>query len=267
MKKEIKLNYCVRKLQLKKQFKEARISRAEYRTGLTREKDAYIKEISDYYLKKGKKPPQNPPRRSGLEEIGNSVTHGLGAAFAAASLVLMLIRAEGTYELIGALIYFVGMFLAFLMSSLYHAFPYGSTVKRLFRRFDYSSIYLMIGATYAPILLSYLGGRRAFIFLSVQWAVIITGISLIGVFGPARLRGFNIPMYILLGWSGIVFLSDMIENDFGFFLLIIGGGIIYSLGIIPFAIKARASHFIWHIFVLGGAVIQWIGVYSYIYLK
>ena len=74
-------------------------------------------------------------------------------------------------------------------------------------------------------------------------------------------------MYLILGWSGLVFMPEMISRDIGFFALIIGGGIVYSLGVIPFAIKAKVSHFIWHFFVLAGAVVQWIGIYIYIYLS
>ena len=54
------------------------------------------------------------------------------------------------------------------------------------------------------------------------------------------------------------------EPMFAFWIL--GGGVIYSLGIIPFALKTRVSHFIWHFFVLIGAVFQWIGVFKYVYL-
>ena len=59
----------------------------------------------------------------------------------------------------------------------------------------------------------------------------------------------------------------MLEGDPWFAFYILGGGIIYSLGIIPFAMKTRVAHFIWHFFVLCGAVVQWVGVYIYIYLK
>ena len=50
------------------------------------------------------------------------------------------------------------------------------------------------------------------------------------------------------------------------FGLILGGGVIYSLGVIPFTMKKNVAHFIWHFFVLGGAVVQWIGIYLVIYL-
>ena len=75
----------------------------------------------------------------------------------------MVIEKQNTKEeLFGAIIYSVGLFVMFCISSLYHAFPYGSRVKRLFRRFDYSSIYLLIGATFAPILLAYIGGKMIY---------------------------------------------------------------------------------------------------------
>lgn len=57
----------------------------------------------------------------------------------------------------------------------------------------------------------------------------------------------------------------MIKNDLMFFIYILIGGIVYSLGIIPFAIKKKVSHFIWHFFVLFGAVIQWVGIFLFIY--
>ena len=84
---------------------------------------------------------QMMPRRGILEEIGNAVTHGVGSLFAIFALILMLINSETNIEIISSVIYFVGMFMMFTMSCLYHAFKTDSKVKRLFRRFDYLSIY------------------------------------------------------------------------------------------------------------------------------
>ena len=209
----------------------------------------------------------NMPHRSIIEEIGNSVTHGLGAIFSVVSYILMLLASDTSKEYIGASIYFIGLFFMFIMSCLYHAFPYQSMVKRVFRRFDYSSIYLLIGATFAPILLCSIGGIKGLIFLIVQWVIIGIGITLIASFGPSKLKYIHFPLYFLLGWSGLFFLPQMFSNNFAFFMLILSGGITYSLGIIPFIIDKKVSHFIWNFFVIAGAVIQWIGIYIYIYLK
>ena len=227
----------------------------------------YKNELEELRISEGKSAPKDPPKRSLLEEIGNSVTHGVGSIFAIVALVLMVVAADRAEEYVSAIIYFVGLFCMFTMSCLYHAFRHGSGTKRLFRRFDYSGIYLLIGATFAPVLICYFGDLFGFIFFAVQWAVIAAGISLVGVFGPTRLRFLHVPMYVILGWSALMLLPFMVFGgavELATWILL--GGVIYTIGIIPFAIKIKASHFIWHFFVLAGAVAQWIGIYKYIYL-
>lgn len=213
------------------------------------------------------RPHIDPPKRGLLEEIGNATTHGVGAALAIVALVLMCLSANTPRQYVGAALYSFGLFAMFTMSCLYHSFRHGSAVKRLFRRFDYSGIYLVIGATFAPILLAYVeNSTLGLVFLIVQWAVIATGITLVGVFGPARLRFIHMPLYMVLGWCALFFIPEMIRRgDWYLFGFILGGGVVYSLGMIPFALKKRVAHFVWHFFVLAGAVVQWIGIYITIY--
>lgn len=256
------------KKDLKRQYKEKKKAlKHNYRRGKDAARKAYCDGVADLYAQRGKKAPNNPPKRALIEEIGNAVTHGLGSLFAVVALVLMCIAADTRMEYFGAAVYFVGEMLMFTVSCLYHAFRHGSAVKRLFRRFDYSSIYLMIGGTFAPILLCYSRSSLAIWFFLVQWAVIITGITFVGVFGPTRLRWLHIPLYLLLGWCGVMFIPEMLtRGDHLLFWLILGGGVVYSIGVVPFTMNNRAAHFIWHLFVLGGAVIQWLGIYLVIYL-
>lgn len=230
-------------------------------------KGEHRKKVQELY-ESGEIPrPQDPPKRALLEEIGNAVTHGVGSVFAVVAFVLMLLSSDTAPEYVGASIYFFGLFVMFTMSCLYHAFRHGSAVKRLFRRFDYSSIYLLIGATFAPPLLNVVGGTFGLVFFIIQWAIIAAGISLVGVFGPTKLRFIHIPMYVILGWSALMLMPSLIGASFALAMWILAGGVVYTLGIIPFAMKMKVSHFIWHFFVLAGAVVQWIGIYLYIYLK
>ena len=246
--------------------RDRRLARLRYKKRLREIKCTERVYLEEYYLTTGNPVPKNPPKRTIIEEIGNSVTHGLGAVFAIAAMILMLVSSNSGSEVASALIYSIGMLVAFTMSCLYHALPHGRRVKRIFRRFDYCSIYLLIGATFAPVLLSYMGDSFGVIFFIIQWAIIALGVTLVGVFGPTRLRFIHIPLYIALGWSAIMLLPAM-WGDLWLALLVLFGGVIYTLGVIPFAIKARASHFIWHIFVLLGAATQWIGIYIYVFLK
>lgn len=254
--KEIKKAYKMKKRAAKTAFREEK----------RRLKADYRKTSETYRPERVKSGAVDPPKRGLLEETGNAISHGLGSVFAIVAYLLMLFTSDDGTDVVAASVYFFGLFTAFTMSCLYHAFRHGSAVKRLFRRFDYSSIYLLIGATFAPLLLCYVKGVYGIAFLIVQWSVIATGITLIGVFGPTRLRPLHIALYFILGWSALLFLPTMIAKDMTFFLLILTGGVVYSLGIIPFAIKSKNAHFIWHLFVLAGAVIQWVGIYLYLYL-
>lgn len=264
---EIKTKYDGEISALKKSYVEKlNALRQNEKTELSSVKSCLTIELDDYYSSDEFIALNNPPKRSVLEEVGNAITHGLGALFALAALSFMILTSVSTVQLIAAAIYGAGMFLSFISSSLYHSFKFGTKVKRLFRRFDYISIYLLIGSTFAPILLCMIQTKLSFLFFVLQWIVIITGVTLVGVFGPQKIKIINFTLYFLTGWSGLIFVPEMINLSFNFFLFILGGGIIYTVGIIPFAMKKNSAHFIWHIFVLAGAVTQWLGIYYYIFL-
>ena len=208
---------------------------------------------------------KDPPKRSVLEEVGNAVTHGVGALLGIAGMVLLLVRSDTTAETFTAVVYGTCFILMFLMSCLYHGFKWGTAVKRLWRRFDYISIYLLIGGTFTPLWILYWGGIGGAILCTAEWAVILTGVTLISVFGTEKARAVHIALYIVLGWCGLVFMPRMLRENLPLFFFILGGGLFYTLGIIPFAMKKKGAHFIWHFFVLFGAVTHWFGIFLYLF--
>ena len=153
----------------------------------------------------------------------------------------------------------------FLMSCLYHSFRWGTKVKRLWRRFDYISIYLLIGGTFTPMWLLFWGGQAGTAFCIAQWALILLGIIFVAVFGPGRPRALHPVLFVVLGWVGLVFLPRMVRENLPLFLFILTGGIIYTVGVIPFALKRKGAHFLWHFFVFFGAVVHWFGIYFFLY--
>lgn len=221
-----------------------------------------------------------PPKLTLLEEIGNAVTHGVGAIISIVLLVLMLAFSKTPRQYVSGAIYGSCLIIMMTMSCLYHSFKSGSTVKRLWRRFDYSSIYLLIGGTFAPLYLvllhkyeisffseSFDGTTLGLVLFIVQWVIIATGITFVSIYGPGRLRWLHYPLYFLLGWSGLMLVPMMIKNCIGLFWFILIGGVVYTLGMIPFVKRGvKAAHFIWHFFVLAGAIIQWIGIFIYVFL-
>lgn len=208
---------------------------------------------------------REPPKRSVLEEVGNAVTHGIGALGGVAALVLLLLRSDTREKVCASLIYGICFILMFLMSCLYHGFRWGTKVKRLWRRFDYISIYLLIGGTFTPLWLLFIGGKTGTACCAAEWAVVFAGITLIGVFGTEKARKVHMALYVILGWSGLVFLPQMVKDNLPLFLSVLTGGILYTLGIIPFAAKRKGAHFIWLFFVLFGAAAHWFGIYLFLY--
>ena len=206
-----------------------------------------------------------PPVLTVGEEVFNAVSHGLGALLAVAAMVLLLVRSHTGLEVMASCFYGISMVLMMCMSGVYHALPSGSTAKRVCRRFDYTSIYLLIGGTFAPIFLVYLGGTLGVVLFCVQWAVILVGVTLIVTFGPGRWRALHFTLYFLLGWSGLLFLPTFYLHSRTLLWFILAGGMVYTLGMIPFARNRKYDHCVWHVFVLAAAALHWVGIYTQIY--
>ena len=154
-----------------------------------------------------------PPKLTVLEEVGNAVTHGIGAGLAIAGFVLLLLKSDTGLKVMASCFYGISLILMFLMSCLYHSYKSGLAVKRIWRRFDYSSIYLLIGGTFAPMYLVYWENVLGIVLFCVQWALIIAGITIICVFGPGRFRPIHYTLYFVIGWSAIMFIPDWFRND------------------------------------------------------
>ena len=207
-----------------------------------------------------------PPRLTLGEEIFNTASHAVGAVLAVAAMVLLLLQSDTGCEVMASCFYGISMVVMMLASSIYHGMPAGSGVKRVCRRFDYTSIYLLIGGTFAPILLVYLGGTAGIVWFCILWGIILVGVTLVFVFGPGRWRPLHFTLYFLMGWSGLLFIPVFYRNSPALLWFILAGALLYTLGMIPFARKKKWNHCIWHLFVLAAAVLHWVGIYLEIYL-
>ncbi|MBU5316364.1 hemolysin III family protein [Clostridium bornimense] len=217
------------------------------------ERKQYIRELNE------------PPHLTILEEVGNAVTHGVGAALALVGFILLLLKSDTGMKVMASCFYGISLFFLMLMSCLYHAFKSGSTVKRLLRRFDYSSIYFLIGGTFAPLYLVYWGNTLGIVLFCIDWALIVVGITMLGVFGPGRFKWLHFSLYFIIGWSGLILMPDFYKNNLPLLWMIFIGGVIYTVGMIPFVKDKKYNHFIWHFFVLEGAILHWFGIYLFVY--
>jgi hemolysin III len=79
-------------------------------------------------------------------------------------------------------------------------------------------------------------------------------------------KGITITLYVGLGWIGLVALGPLVRNlPPGGLWLLFGGGVCYTLGV-PFYLSRRIpfNHALWHLFVLGGSVLQFFAVLLYV---
>lgn len=208
------------------------------------------------------------------EEIANAISHGIMAIFGVIALILLVIKANTALEYLAAIIFGTGIILLYTMSTLYHAFPTGRT-KRVFKRLDHLSIYILIGGTFAPPLLLLEGLKtplfgiefleKGLTLFVIQWILIAIGVLFKSVW-IKKFAKLHVFLYLAMGWSALSFVGILLEYEVAAFYLVLFGGIAYTIGVIFYALpKIKYFHFIWHIFTAIGTVLQFIAIYNYIY--
>jgi len=203
------------------------------------------------------------------EEIANSILHGFGILLAAAGFVLLVLRssgylggtAGGPLALASYVIYSSTLILMFLLSTLYHAIQ-AEGAKRVFQVLDHSAVYLLIAGTYTPFSLLGLGGALGWVYFGVEWGLAIIGIVLYAV-KRAAMRKVEVAVYVLMGWAIVLAFFPLWSRIPKIsVILILSGGILYTMGTLWYRRKhRRASHVIWHIFVVGGAFCHWLSLW------
>jgi hemolysin III len=195
------------------------------------------------------------------ELVANAVSHGIGIIFAITALVLMLLKAQGTAEVLSSLAFGVSMIILYTSSTLFHSFP--EKMKRVytvFQRLDHSSIFLLITGTYTPFLVLLLGTTEAYILLITLWLITILGIVMKSIW-IHKFQMIHLVIYLVMGWSIVIIFKGVYAGLGDNFIFILLGGISYTVGVGFYVSKFKYQHFVWHLFVLGGSVFHFIAVY------
>lgn len=208
------------------------------------------------------------------EEIANAVSHGVMALFGLIALILLLIKQDSPRGLASALVFGSSIFTLYLMSTLYHSLSF-TRAKGVFKRFDHLSIFILIGGTFAPALLllpslqvPFLGVsfiEKGIALLIIQWIVIALGIVFKSIW-VYKFQAFHFVIYLILGWSALLFIKELYVDSYPAFWWILAGGIAYTIGTIFYALSAKVKyfHFIWHLFVNLGTILQFVAIYFYL---
>ena len=197
------------------------------------------------------------------EELLNTLSHLLGVGLGVMVLAECLSRAwagGSTAALVCGAVFGISMILLYAVSGIYHGLR-THTAKKVFQVIDHCTIYLLIAGTYTPMLVCGLAKTApvaAYILLAVVWGCAIPAVTLTAI-DLHRFRVFSMVCYIGMGWVILFSIEKMYMalGSHGFWLLL-GGGILYTVGAVLFRIGKRVPYFhtLFHVLVLAGSVLH-----------
>lgn len=204
---------------------------------------------------------------SPAEEIAHAVTHGIGVLLSIAGLVVLVAFASlngDAWHITSCAIYGATLILLYTASTLYHGIP-NPRAKKVLQRLDHAAIFLLIAGTYTPFTLVNLRGGWGWTLFGMVWAITIFGMVL-ELTARRRYKRLSIALYLGLGWLVVVAVKPMLAAvDTAGLLLLLAGGLSYSLGVIFYVWKRLAYHHaVWHVFVLTGSILHFFAVLFYV---
>ena len=201
------------------------------------------------------------------EEIAHSVTHGIGLLLSVAGLATLLVYASqygDAWHIVSSSIYGATLIALYSSSTLYHAITVPG-VKQFLQRLDHAAIFLLIAGTYTPFTLVNLRGGWGWTLFGMVWSIAIAGMVM-ELIVKKRYRRISLGLYLGLGWLVMIAIEPMLANVApGGLLLLLAGGLFYSLGVIFYVWKTLLYHHaIWHLFVLAGSALHFFAVLLYV---
>jgi hemolysin III len=153
------------------------------------------------------------------------------------SAAALVAASSGGRERLAAAAFGACLVLTFGVSALYHRVDWRPSARRLMRRLDHASIYLLIAGTYTPYGLLVLSGAWQFSILGVVWIGAAVAIVQQVVWLDAP-RWIPVAAGIVLGWVGLLAVPQIVDAaGLSGTFLIAAGGVFYTLGAVVYAVK------------------------------
>ena len=205
------------------------------------------------------------------EELFNMISHIVGAGLGLIAMVACVIVAafhQNVWGVVSGCIYGACVVLLFTMSSIYHGLRIEKP-KRVFRVIDHCTIFVLIAGSYTPIVLNHFREvypKDAWIIFGVIWGLAVMGIVLNSI-DLRRYQVISVICYLGMGWIS-VFRMDRLIEVLGkpFFVLILTGGILYTVGVLFYVLGKRKKfmHSVFHLFVDIASILHSIAIAAYV---
>lgn len=197
----------------------------------------------------------------------NAWTHLLGALLALSGaiwLIAVTARSDDLLNTFSVSVYGVTLVMLYSISTIYHSLR--GRAKRVLRKLDHLSIYLLIAGSYTPFCLISLRGPWGWSLFGIVWTL-----AAIGMLQEIKLRSearvLSLVIYAVMGWIVLVAIKPLLASlGLAGFLWLAAGGVFYTVGIIFFAFDQRFRHWhgIWHLFVIAGSLAHFIAIMFYV---
>ena len=197
----------------------------------------------------------------------NAWTHLVGAVLACIGAVWLLVMASldgSPWKIVSVAIYGLTLLLLYSISTVYHSVRGRSKV--IMQKFDHLSIYLLIAGSYTPFCLVTLHGPWGWSLFGIVWGMAVIGM-LQEIKPRSEARILSIVIYAVMGWIVLVAVKPLLAAlGTAGFVWLATGGVMYTVGIIFFALdhRLRHAHGIWHLFVIAGSVLHFVAIAHYV---
>jgi len=177
--------------------------------------------------------------------------------------VLLIVFGEGAAAKVAGSIFFACSFLLFGNSALYHRFNWKPKTKLALKRIDHANIFLLIAGSYTPITMLALPFEKGLFLLTAIWSLTILGIGF-RVFWIGAPRWLYTMIYVGMGWGALVYVQDFMAANLPMMVLILSGGLAYTIGAVVYALKRPnplpkhfGFHEIFHAFTVLAFLCHW----------
>jgi hemolysin III len=145
----------------------------------------------------------------------------------------------------------------FLVSGLYHVITWPPRRRAVLRRLDHANIFVLVAATYTPVMLTLTGRALGISIVTAVWVLAAAGVG-VSMSRIAMPRWLLAALYVLLGWLGVVAMPAITAAvGVGGLMILVGAGLIYSAGAVAYALRRPSLwpawfgyHELFHAFVL-----------------
>jgi hemolysin III len=197
------------------------------------------------------------------EELWNTISHAIGILLGVVGLVLLLTynTHKSEYSTMSVLFYGISIIILYSASTVYHAITKVER-KKILRKIDHISIYILIAGTYTPVALISLINGSGWALFWVVWGIAAFG-AILKIFFTGRFEILSLLLYLVMGWLIVFDIQNVMElhSTLGLTLLALGGAC-YTFGIVFYVIeKIPFNHAIWHVFVLAGSIFHFFFIF------